>query len=153
MPTTHVHSRPHAGADATHDSLIERRLRRYSPRAQELVRALAERHPRVADLAVSFPVLLFAFAVPRPGADPERAIASVIHGCALAQVADEVWWAAMRWLHQHDLSRVDTRQREWGKVPPDAAAWRKVWRPYWLAKRRIPPWLPLTPSRRALNAL
>jgi hypothetical protein len=85
--TLHMHARPLTGADARRDSLIERRLRRYSPRAQAPVCALAARHPRVADLAISFPALLFALAVPRRGIDPERAIARAIDGRALAEVA------------------------------------------------------------------
>jgi hypothetical protein len=28
-----------------------------------------------------------------------------------------------------------------------------LWRPYWLAKRRIPHWLPIAPSREALEML
>ncbi len=379
MPTNQVRSRPHASADEHRDALTERRLRRYSPGAQELVRAVARRHPRVADLAVSFPALLFALAVPRRGCEPERAIASVVQGRSLAQVAQiagvplwlrrlpvetlvrplpalpddeffrrgianhlprspklvptwldavagaaqwghalfaiwiareitrdakrvvlprlrlmslwawfsfqvdtcghrliekpwqpamrfktahdaaedwrtrvalhvnlgdapiadmwltpghidgyeivpldsaeslveeaaemrnclrtygynlvhnrsrlwgvrqggrriatlrvtrafggpllairelrlpqnkqasiEVWWAAARWLHQHDLSRIDTKEYKWGTAPLNASAWRELWRPYWLAKRRIPAWLPLRPSRDAIETL
>src|SRR5215470_13593904 len=67
--------------------LSERRLRRYHPRFQETVRRLAMRHSRIADLAVSFPALLFALAVPRPGLDPARAIARAIDGLTLAEVA------------------------------------------------------------------
>jgi hypothetical protein len=63
----------------------------------------------------------------------------------------EVWWAATRWLHQHDLSRIDLKQRS--TVPLDAATWRTLWRPYWLAKRRIPAWLPLGPSRAVIDRL
>jgi hypothetical protein len=62
----------------------------------------------------------------------------------------EVWWAATRWLHQHDLSLIDPQPRAWGAVALDPCAWRTLWRPYWLAKRRIPAWLPLAPSRDAL---
>jgi hypothetical protein len=46
-----------ASAGAHRLALIERRLRRYHPSAQPRVRALAERHPRLADLALSFPPL------------------------------------------------------------------------------------------------
>ena len=67
--------------------LLERRLRRYHPRFQGRVRALAMRHSRIADLAVSFPALLFALAAPRPGLDPAPALARVIDGCALAEAA------------------------------------------------------------------
>jgi len=45
------------------------------------------RHSRIADLAVSFPALLFALAVPQPGLDPARALDLAIEGAALAEVA------------------------------------------------------------------
>ncbi len=78
---------PRAGAGAPRHALIERRLRRYARCAQERVRALAQRHPRLADLAASFPPLLFALALPRSGHDPERAIACVIEGRPLGEAA------------------------------------------------------------------
>jgi hypothetical protein len=65
----------------------------------------------------------------------------------------EVWWAARQWLHRHDVPAVDPKWHRWGAVPLDAAAWRSLWRPYWLAKRRLPRWLPLAPSRDALEVL
>jgi hypothetical protein len=65
----------------------------------------------------------------------------------------DVWWAARQWLHQHDLPAIDTKPHEWDNAPLDAAAWRALWRPYWLDRQRIPSWLPLAPSRRALEAL
>jgi hypothetical protein len=65
----------------------------------------------------------------------------------------EVWWAARLWLHQHDLPAIDTKSHVWGTAPLDAAAWRSLWRPYWLDRQRIPAWLPLAPSPRALEAL
>jgi hypothetical protein len=70
-----------------------------------------------------------------------------------AEVPREVWWAARRWLHLSDLSRIEMRQRDWGTAPLDRATWLSLWRPYWLAKRRIPAWLPVAPSRQALGAL
>src|SRR5262245_1804870 len=70
-----------------HSDLVERRLQRYCPRFQGAVRALAMRHSRIADLAASFPALLFALAVPRPGLDPARALDLAIEGAALAEVA------------------------------------------------------------------
>ena len=73
--------------DAARSDMLERQLRRYLPGFQGAVRALAMRHARVADLATSFPALLFALAVPRPGLDPSRALAHVIDGRALAEVA------------------------------------------------------------------
>lgn len=68
-------------------------------------------------------------------------------------VPADIWWAARRWLHLHDLLQLDMKIREWGTVPLNRAAWISLWRPYWLAKRRIPSWLPLAPSRDALEAL
>jgi hypothetical protein len=76
---------PRRGAGRS--NLLERRLRRYHPRFQGTVRALAMRHSRIADLAASFPALLFALAVPRPGLDPAPGLARVIDGCALAEAA------------------------------------------------------------------
>jgi hypothetical protein len=78
---------PRAGAGAPRLPLIERRLRRYASPAQARVRALAQCHPRLADLAASFPALLFALALPRAGHDPARAIACVIDGRPLGEVA------------------------------------------------------------------
>jgi len=54
---------------------------------QARVRAVAARHTRLADLAVSFPSLLFALALPRPDIDPGPAIARVIDGRPLREVA------------------------------------------------------------------
>jgi hypothetical protein len=66
-------------------------------------------------------------------------------------VSSEVSWAARQWVHMHDLVRIDTKRRQ-EIVPLDRATWMSLWRPYWLAKRRIPGWLPLSPSKRLLNA-
>ena len=76
-----------------------------------------------------------------------------LRGAGNAEVPLDVWWAARRWLHMHDLPQIKTGQRAWGRAPLDRAAWISLWRPWWLAKRRIPQWLPLAPSRAALEAL
>src|SRR4051794_13891121 len=73
--------------EAARSDLLERQLRRYHPRFQGAVRVLAMQHWRIADLAMSFPALLFALAVPRSGLDPARALARVIDGAGLAEVA------------------------------------------------------------------
>jgi hypothetical protein len=65
----------------------------------------------------------------------------------------EVWWAARQWLNTYDLSRTRPKIPAWYSLPLDRAAWLSLWRPYWLAKRRLPGWLPLAPSRAALGAL
>ncbi len=65
----------------------------------------------------------------------------------------EEWWAARQWLHTHDLSRIKVDIIEEARAPLIRARWVPMRRPYWLAKRRIPDWLQLKPSRDALNAL
>ena len=69
------------------------------------------------------------------------------------EVPVEVWWAARQWLHRHDLPSIDMRRHPWGKASLDDAAWRSLWKPYWMAKRRIPTWLPLKASRGAFARL
>lgn len=76
-----------------------------------------------------------------------------LRGAGNAQVSREVWWAARRWLNMHDLPRIDAQQRKWRTVTLDRTTWLSLWRPYWLAKRRIPEWLPIAPSRNALGRL
>lgn len=76
---------PRRGAGRS--DLLERRFRRYHPRFQGSVRTLAMQHSRIADLALSFPALLFALAVPRRGLDPARALAHVVDGAGLAEAA------------------------------------------------------------------
>jgi hypothetical protein len=76
-----------------------------------------------------------------------------LKGAGNADVPRELWWAARRWLHMHDLSQVSMEQREWDTARLDRANWLSLWRPYWLVKRRIPDWLPIAPSRDALEAL
>jgi hypothetical protein len=65
----------------------------------------------------------------------------------------ELWWLVARWLHRHDLATILPEPRKHRDTKPDAAAWRKLWRPYWRATRRIPMWLPLSPSWDAIWSL
>lgn len=74
-----------------------------------------------------------------------------LRGPGNAEAPIDSWWAARQWLHMHDLPQVKTGRRE--SAPLDRATWIALWRPYWLAKRRIPNWLPIVPSRTALDAL
>ncbi|WP_271541364.1 hypothetical protein [Bradyrhizobium sp. CCBAU 45321] len=76
-----------------------------------------------------------------------------LQGPGNAEVSRELWWVARQWLHKHDLSQIDMRQFDWGTAPIDRESWTLLWRPYWLAKRRIPQWLPVAPSRTALELL
>jgi hypothetical protein len=76
-----------------------------------------------------------------------------LNGAGNADVPPELWSVARRWLNMHDLSRIDMGRRKWGTAPLDRSIWRSLWRPYWLARRQIPEWLPIAPSRAALGAL
>lgn len=70
-----------------------------------------------------------------------------LKGAGNSKASFEVWWAARQWLNTQDLSRLDPKLKEWDTAPLDRATWISLWRPYWLAKRRFPDWLPLAPSR------
>ncbi|MBY0568782.1 MAG: hypothetical protein K2P70_15810 [Hyphomonadaceae bacterium] len=62
-------------------------------------------------------------------------------------VSNEVWIAALRWmLSQASLDAEPKRFEQSYKSTYNVAAWRALFRPYWLAKRRFPNWLPLTPK-------
>ncbi|TWT01679.1 PcfJ domain-containing protein [Reyranella sp. CPCC 100927] len=74
-----------------------------------------------------------------------------LRGPGNAEAPIDSWWAARQWLHMHDLPQIKTGRRE--SAPLDRATWIALWRPYWLAQRRIPNWLPIVPSRTALDAL
>jgi hypothetical protein len=76
-----------------------------------------------------------------------------LKGAGNAAVPRDLWWAARQWLHLHDLSQISMGRRVWGTAPLNRTTWLSLWRPYWLAKRRIPEWLPLAPSNAALAAL
>ena len=76
-----------------------------------------------------------------------------LEGAGNTDAPRELWWAARQWLHKHDLSQIDMKRRDWGTATLDRPTWLSLWRPYWLAKHRIPDWLPLAPSRGALNTL
>jgi hypothetical protein len=65
----------------------DRMLARFDARHRPVVTALARTHPRLADLAVSFPGLLFSLACPRAGVDVRPAVAAAIAGASLSHVA------------------------------------------------------------------
>ncbi len=62
----------------------------------------------------------------------------------------QLWWAALRWMHGHDLRKIETCAVPWNKLEFDRTRWVDLWRPFWLARRRIPCWLTLCPDRRGL---
>lgn len=70
-----------------------------------------------------------------------------------AEAPPEVWLAAHEWLGGQASYRFSAQPRHWSSMTPDTRAWRALWKPYWLAMRRIPTWLPLSPSRHTLYDL
>lgn len=97
MSLLSLHADTRASAQtAARSTKVERRLARFQPLVQPRVRALADRHPRLADLALSFPALLFGLAVPRAGFDPACAIGRVIDGAPLRDLG--VISGVPRWL-------------------------------------------------------
>lgn len=64
--------------------------------------------------------------------------------------SEMIWLAARKWLNGQDLMHLSYWKRTHPKTECDRAVWLSLWRPYWLAKRHIPAWLPLRPSRDAL---
>lgn len=69
------------------DRRLTRQLRRFAHRQRGAVIAMADRHPRLADLAFSFPALLFALSVRRAGFPAPAVIEAVIRGESLKQAA------------------------------------------------------------------
>ena len=65
----------------------------------------------------------------------------------------EVYRAAHLWLRsqESEFKTLIVQKAEQARV--ERAAWIALWRPYWLAKRHLPAWLPITPSRNTLWAL
>jgi hypothetical protein len=76
-----------------------------------------------------------------------------LRGPANAAASKETWVAARRWLADHDLAAIEPNRIFSGRAPLDRSAWIELWRPYWLERRQIPNWLPLAPSRSALEGL
>jgi len=76
-----------------------------------------------------------------------------LEGAENIKAPRELWWVARQWLQMHDLSQINMDPRRWGTAPLDRDTWLSLWRPYWIAKRRIPEWLPIAPSRNALETL
>jgi len=65
----------------------------------------------------------------------------------------EMWLAARTWLNGQPPKVFSAPAPGWHERDLDAVLWRTLWRPYWIAKRRVPSWLPLRPSRAAFDAL
>jgi len=66
----------------------------------------------------------------------------------------EIWLAARKWLNGQELMLLSRwRKKGWPDASLDRAMWIELWRPYWLAKRCFPEWLPLRSSVDALYNL
>lgn len=76
-----------------------------------------------------------------------------MQGVANTGVDRAVWATVQRWLNSHDLAALQPSIGDWATFAPGRATWLAMWRPYWLAKRRIPEWLPLSPTAQALQNL
>ena len=96
---------------------------------------------RVATLAVGWPT-----SDPLPVIEDLKLVGNI-------EAPPELWWIARRWLHAHDVRGMIARRLPWNSPVPDRAGWLRLWKPFWLAKGRVPAWLPLGPSSDALRNL
>jgi hypothetical protein len=69
-----------------------------------------------------------------------------------ATVAPDVRFAVEDWWRSHDHRAINTVETA-AAARDDALSWQQVCKPYWLAKRRIPHWLPLNNGWNALDRL
>ena len=88
----------------------------------------------------------------RSGGDPLLGVCE-LRSPGNGKVPVELAWAVRRWLHMQNLAQMNLPPRAWDDGSYNRAAWTALWKPYWLAKRKIPDWLPLMPSRDALGTL
>ena len=135
-----VQARPHGRADEAR-ARVERYLRRYSATARAAVRAAAALHPRIADLAVSFPALLFALAVPRRDADAARAVDAAIEGRPLAEVAQAA--GVPLWLRRLP---VEALTRPLPRLPDDETFRRRIANHVPRSPKLAPLWLDVVSS-------
>ena len=69
-----------------------------------------------------------------------------IYGPNNAEVSAEVYRAAWVWLINANLPDLRPNERQLSDIKIDRDVWAKFWRPYWLAKKRLPQRLPMAPS-------
>ena len=65
----------------------------------------------------------------------------------------QVWTAAHRWLRGQEVRELDADACIWRAAVPERRRWQFLWKPYWMAKGRIPKWLPLVPTSDTLDDL
>ena len=131
-------------------------LARFRARHRARISLLAARHPRLADLAATFPGLLFALASPGHGLDPGPAIDLAIEGAPLKKVAaaarvpfwvrrlpPEAFDAALDRLPDGDVFRCRIVNRlprspkiapMWFQTVADAARWGDEQVALWIAR-------------------
>lgn len=57
----------------------------------------------------------------------------------------DLWLSVHRWFFGQGLVQLPDAPLS-SAASLDRSAWYRLWKPFWLAKRRIPDWLPLSPS-------
>jgi hypothetical protein len=60
-------------------------------------------------------------------------------------VAIPVAVAVRNWLNAHALEELHKKPSSPQLILPRRRAWQSLWKPYWLAKRKFPEWLPVMP--------
>jgi hypothetical protein len=61
-------------------------------------------------------------------------------------VPTEIWLATRRWLHAQDKPSAEPKRLRYKPARQNGVRYRALFRPYWIAKRTIPDWLPLSPK-------
>ena len=104
------------GVDGTAMARRQHRLDAYQPEFGDAIRSVARAHPAIADLAETFPALLFALATGYGReADRARALTLVLAGSALREASDAL--ALPYWLRRLPP---EAFQRPLGVLPADA---------------------------------
>ncbi len=72
-----------------------------------------------------------------------------LRGFRNRHLGSDVWLAAERWFRRSDPMYLAHRN---GYVV-NRKAWRQIWRPYWLARKSLPDWLPLCGTERVFDEI
>lgn len=82
-----------------------------------------------------------ALSVHRSGDNPIPRI-SQLKAVQNEAASADVWLAAARWLVGQDVVRLAGERMVTEEGRGTLAAWRALWKPFWMAHKRIPAWLP-----------
>jgi hypothetical protein len=55
---------------------------------------------------------------------------------------------ARKWLTSHDVYSLDMKTKDFGDIVPNGTTWKELWRPFWMAKGKIPEWLTICPQKK-----